>query len=492
MLRIAALVWLSSLTFACKKPATERTETAEQKPVPVVAAPAPSPTTPASTSLPADTGAHPGTLAWVESYGGVDTDAIRGVAIAKDGSIRIAGYSKAEAQFGDAKPTPLKSSDAFVGMLAPNGKVRWVRHFGGNAEDLAEGVAVDKNGDAVVIGSFGQDLIFEKDAIKSRGADDAFIAKFDTQGQRQWLKRLGGRDVDATNAVTIDDTGTIFVTGAFREKADLGTFTLESQGEGDIFVAALAPSGDVLWARAFGGAGEDYGRAVQVNARGTIYLLAEFSRKATFDGVTLDSVANRDMALVELGRDGKAISGKAYGNEFDMLAFGLAIDPAGNVIVTGGFEAAIPFGATTLQSVGRADVFVAKFDPAQNLLWAHRMGGSDDDFGMEVETDAHGNVLVSGRFEREASFLGQTLKSQGERDVFLLKLSPEGKLLWLRGFGGPDRDSGRGLAVAESGDTLLGGAFLKTATFGDKSLTAPTPEGSLIAKTNAFLLKMSR
>ncbi len=488
MHRIAVVLGVAFALSGCRSREQSKQKPAEPaKPPAPAMAEAPGKLEP----LAADTGQHSGKVLWARSIGGVDTDAIRGVAVHRDGMISIAGYSKTEAQFGEDKPTPLKGSDAFIALMGGDGTLGWVRHFGGDGEDLAEAVAVDREGAALVAGSFSNELVFEDDKLKSRGADDAFIGKFDRNGKRLWLRRLGGRDIDASNSVTVDGAGNVFVTGSFRDSAEIAGTNLKAQGESDLFVVALSPVGEILWVKAFGGSENDYGRTVAVNSAGSVYLLAEFSRSISFDNVKLESAGNRDIALVELRRDGQVAWGKSFGNEYDTLGFGMGIDGAGGIFVTGGFEQTMTIGKTALKSEGRADAFVVKFDSKGEVAWAERYGGKDDDMGLEVRADEFGNAIVSGRFAGEAGFADKKLKSRGDGDAFVAKLSPDGKLLWVQGFGGPERDSGRGLAITARGETILGGAFLKSAQFGDKTLTCPDPEGALLPKANAFLLSLA-
>jgi hypothetical protein len=230
---------------------------------------------------------------------------------------------------------------------------------------------------------------------------------------------------------------------------------------------------------------------VTVNKSGTLYLLAEFSRSTAFDGVTLEAIGNRDVALVEIRRDGSVGWAKSVGNELDNLAFGLGIDGTGGLFVTGGFEQTMTVGTTALKSAGRADGYVLKYDSKGTLEWAQQFGGKDDDMGLEVRADEYGNAIVSGKFAAEATFGDKVLKSQGDSDAFVMKLSPQGKMLWVHGFGGPERDSARGLAISANGEAVVGGAYLKTAVFGEKKLTCPDPEGALLPKTNAFVISLS-
>jgi hypothetical protein len=444
-------------------------------------------------SLASDKGGHVGKLNWAVRFGGVEADAIRGVGVDGSGNIYIAGYSEKIGDFGDGKPVQLQGSDAFVASLKPDGTLRWVRFFGGKGQDVAEALAVDAKGNSVVVGSFSDSLDFGGDSISAVGADDAFVAMFDAEGKRLWAKRLGGPDVDSASYVSFDRAGDVLVSGTFRAGASFGDFDLEEAGRGDAFVAVLARAdGGVKWARRFGSTGLDIGRAVIEDAAGSLVLLVEYSAPIDFGGGPLESTNHRDVALVKLGRDGSHVWSKSWGNQFDCLALDMALDPAGNIFVTGTFEDKIRLGGQEFSSAGRGDVYVSKYDAKGTHLWSQRFGGKDDDIGMSIVADPEGNAFVAGRFYQSVDFGGTLLKSAGDRDVFLLKLSPQGETRWARRIGGPQRESTRGLALTADGGVIIGGAFHLSADFGGKTLEAAAEKKALIPKSDAFVASFSR
>ena len=113
----------------------------------------------------------------------------------------------------------------------------------------------------------------------------------------------------------------------------------------------------------------------------------------------------------------------------------IARDAAGNLYITGSFTGQAQFGegaaATTLTAVGNSDIFLAKYAPDGGLLWAIGMGGSGSDLGADVEVDAAGNVVVTGRFSTSVDFdpsAGQTeLTTNGGTDAFVARYTTDGR-----------------------------------------------------------------
>jgi hypothetical protein len=155
-------------------------------------------------------------------------------------------------------------------------------------------------------------------------------------------------------------------------------------------------------------------------------------------------------------------------------AHGVAVDPSGNVLVTGYFTGTCSIGNTNLTSSGLEDIFLAKYDPSGNFLWARQAGGTGDDYGLAVATDPSGNVFVAGAFQNTATFSTTTLTSSRSNDVFLVKYGPAGNLLWARRAGGNGNEEANALAVDAAGNAYITGAFDANATFGTISLANNT------------------
>lgn len=173
----------------------------------------------------------------------------------------------------------------------------------------------------------------------------------------------------------------------------------------------------------------------------------------------------------------------------------ITLDSAGNVYMTGYFQGTVDFdpgpGAANLTSAGQWDMFVAKYTPDGELSWARRFGGSGYEQGRDVAVDADGNVYVAGLFSGTATFDPEAgaggFASAGALDAFVLKLDPNGSVIWVRQFGGAETDQGTGLELDSSGNLYLTGLFQGTADFDPSpSVFNLTSAGS----SDAFLAKL--
>jgi hypothetical protein len=112
-------------------------------------------------------------------------------------------------------------------------------------------------------------------------------------------------------------------------------------------------------------------------------------------------------------------------------------------------------------------VFVAKFSPSGNPLWAKVFGGSEGEVGLGIDTDALGNSYITGYYTGTAAFEDQVFTSEGGWDVFLLKLNPEGNMDWVISEGGAMNDIGYGVATMPDGRSFVTGWFADTIHFHD-------------------------
>lgn len=171
----------------------------------------------------------------------------------------------------------------------------------------------------------------------------------------------------------------------------------------------------------------------------------------------------------------------------------IAFDPSGNVLITGHFEgSAVFFGENdtiNVNSLGGPDIFIAKYSPTGDLLWLRNVGGSFDDGGTDITTDASGNVYVTGFFRSLVDFstdgIPHILDADSDllngSDIFIAKYTPDGDLLWAHQFGGEASDQGTGITIDAAGDLVLCGQFRDSVNFntsGGEDFIVGTPSFS--------------
>jgi len=174
--------------------------------------------------------------------------------------------------------------------------------------------------------------------------------------------------------------------------------------------------------------------------------------------------SDNDVVLAKYDTNGDHVWSKNFGNAFNDVAGGLAVDPSGAITIAGSYEnkGPISFGeGDTHNSLGEADIYVARFAGDGKLLWAKSFGGDRVDVANDVAVDSAGNAVVTGWFEGTAD-LGRGAVSTtagNNKDVFVIKLDAKGKALWVQTFGDKDHDQGRAVAIDEAGNVVVSGLY---------------------------------
>jgi len=374
-----------------------------------------------------------GNVLWARNAGGSPNDYGYSVATDASGNILVTGsFSSPTITFGTTTLTNAAAgrNDIFIVKYDPNGNVLWAKSAGGSEWDEGLCVSTDSGGNVLLAGDFSSSLItFGTSTLSTTIANtwDIFLVKFDAGGNVIWAKSEGGSSSDNVRSVSTDASGSVLITGFFISSSiTIGTTTLTNAGNGDSFLVKYDSGGNVLWAKSAGGTNFDKGNSVTTDAGGNIITTGYFiSTSIAFGITTLTNGATGNFFLVKYNSGGNVIWAKREGGSANAECRGVTTDTNGNIIITGSFTSpSIAFGTTTLTNAGVSDIFIAKYDPSGNLLWARRAGGNTDDEGNSVSTDASGNILVAGYSTSPSVIFGTTtLTNAGGLDFFLVKLS---------------------------------------------------------------------
>ena len=281
-----------------------------------------------------------------------------------------------------------------------------------------------------------------------------------------WATGGAGSAQDLGRSVSTDAQGNVFVAGTSTSLSiTFGTQSLADPAQLTRgYVAKLAPDGSALWIREMDGPGFENATAVAADQEGNCYVVGTFTSDtlAIGDELLVDSsVANNaDMFLLKYGPDGDLIWAHRAGGEYHDLASGVTTDADGSVYVTGRFNGAITtFGGAVVNSFGAGHLLIAKYDGSGNEQWVQLAGGSaDDDFGR-LDWEG-GHLYFSGGSTSTDCAIGSIplLPVMGSSDCILAELDPsDGVPLWGRRMGGNGSDIITALSSDGSGGIFIAG-----------------------------------
>lgn len=409
-----------------------------------------------------------------------------GLAIVRDalGNLYVTGYFEGTTDFdpgaGTANLSSMGSRDIFLAKYNVLGNYVWAKRIGGTGIDQSSDMALDGSGNLCLTGSFSGTVDFDPNAgtanLTSIGGEDMFIAKYDASGNYLWAKRIGGNAFEQSNALTLDGSGNLHLTGQFEgTNVDFdpgaGTANLTSVGFQDIFIAKYDALGNYLWAKRIGGAGDDGGTDLAIDGSGNVHITGFFNNTVDFDPgagtANLTSAGISDIFLAKYNASGSYIWAKSMGGTSLDFAHALALDDNGRACITGYFFETADFdpgaGMANLTSAGERDIFFAQYDASGNYLWANRVGGVENEESKDIVLDASGNVHITGFFFSTADFdpgAGTAnLNSAGSRDMFIAKYSPSGGYLWAKHIGHTQSETSNALVLDGSGNVHATGFF---------------------------------
>jgi hypothetical protein len=338
-------------------------------------------------------------------------------------------------------------------------------------------VAVDANGNAFITGYYAQNASFGQTSpgetsVATAGGYNLFVAKYNSAGLLGWVRTPLAADDIYGSGIAVDPGGNVVVVGSYYQDS----------ATSDLFVAKFGPDGSLLWVQAEGGLDDDQGTKAAVDSNGNIFITGFFTGDAYFgtDNLVYGNDAT-EMFVAKYDADGAlmwveaSFSNEAQGSD-------IAVDSAGNCLVTGYFRDYADFGTHELYSDGFFDLFLAKYSPDGDALWA---ANTETEVGINatgIALDETDNVYLTGSFAGDVSFGKTTLTNDYIFNQFVAGYDSSGNVLFARSVGTQGELTGYAIAVDSGGSLIVVGQLKERALVGSDELLSSGDSDVFVAK----------
>ena len=337
----------------------------------------------------------------------------------------------------------------------------WILQLGGDRWDLSSAMDSDTSGNIYLGGVFSGRATFGDYSLVSNDDRDHFICKIDEAGTITGVRQISGSRYNTLDGIFC--TGNrVYLIGTYRDSLIFPPFLSEIPKSTSIYVAILDPGLEPEWVNVPAEGDEIKLLSCEVDNEGNSYISGYFKKWISFGDSVVHSVNRRDQFVLKLNPAGNVQWVRTWqaGNPGNRLYLKVSNDK--ELIIAGTYEKKFETRDTTIFSLGRKDIFIWKFDSTGNELWIKRIGANFDDRAGPIAIDSAGYIYLSGSFTHSIILQDTVYASQGEQDLFLIKMESDGGILWTSHLGGTQSDEMNGLSIDSSGNPFALGSFRGT------------------------------
>lgn len=350
---------------------------------------------------------------WEKHYGGPEDDKGHAAVQTLDGGYILVGQTSS---------IGAGNLDVYLVKTDPSGDIEWERAIGGTDEDIGFGVNQTSDEGYIITGStfsFGA------------GSNDVYLVKTDANGDTTWTRTFGGANTDHGRAVRQTMDGGYIIVGSTKSTVS---------GNSRLYLLKTDENGSFDWSRTYGEGNNGFGHEVHELSDGRFAVA----------GMHYPSPAeNRQFYLVKTTAEGDTVWTRGYGGPAIDWGYGLDLVTGGGYILSG-----YTLGDGT-------DAYLIRTDGEGDTLWTRRFGGGAPDVGFSIRQCPDGGFITVGWTESYGS---------GAEDIYVVKVSADGDLLWSETFGSGGYDKGRSIELTSDGGYIVAGHMWRDANTYDACL----------------------
>jgi hypothetical protein len=331
-------------------------------------------------------------------------------------------------------------------------EIEHIKTLGGSKNESAQAVTKTTDGGYAILG-----YTQSKDGDitnKSNESYDYWVIKYDATNQLQWQKTYGGSGDDrGADLVQTSDGGYAVIGKSKSNDFDVS----ENAGFDDFWITKLTENGAISWEKTYGFAGSDTPNSIiQTNDNGFLLTGVLDVSASNGQGNRQTTMSQRhaggDYWVIKLNANGEREWSNYYGGSFTDTAYDAIQTEDDDYIIAGSSDSN---DVDISNTNGGYDYWVIKISSTGSLIWEKSFGGSEIDEARAICQTSDGNYLIVGDTRSDDLDVSQT---NGAADLWLIKITPEGTLLWEKTMGGTNFDVGRSISKTQDNGFLISGS----------------------------------
>lgn len=301
--------------------------------------------------------------------------------------------------------------------------------LGGTKNESGQSVIATSDGGFAVLGysqSMDGDLL-----NKSNISYDFWLIKYNFNGEQEWQKVYGGSSDDRGYDIILSNDNNMVIFGSSKSAdGDVSS----NAGSNDFWIAKISNSGAIIWEKSLGYSGSDNGYSV-IQTIDNGYLLLGVLDVTASDGEGNNRIssyrhAGGDYWAVKLDTNGVLEWSRYFGGNFTDTSYAACETQGGDYIIIGSSDSN---DIDISNNKGTYDFWIIKISSEGNLIWEKSYGGSEIDEALDITPTTDGNFIVCGN--TRSNNIDVNLNN-GAADIWILKITPNGEILWEKTYGG--------------------------------------------------------
>lgn len=324
-------------------------------------------------------------------------------------------------------------------------EIEFTDTFGGSKNEEGRAIILTQDGGYAIVGSTSSmngDIIDKTDE-----SYDYWVLKFNSNDELEWSKTFGGTSNDhGYDIVQTADQGYVILGYSQSNDGDVG----ENFGNSDAWVVKLDSEGNILWKNTFGFVGGDTGFVVTPSQDGGFLLTGLLDAFASNGQGLLHPGGNYWM--IKINANGQKEWSKHYGGFFTDTPYGAVQTEDGGFIIVGSSDS---YEVDLFHNLGTYDFWIIKISSTGDLIWTKNYGGNRIDEARAITKSGDGNYIIVGDTRSSDQFVSE---NKGSADLWMIKINPEGDLIWEKSYGGSDYDVARSVLLTSDYGFLISGS----------------------------------